>query len=160
MVLAETPKLDKGGHKLNLVALGADMSQTDHKVVREQALDDDAGVNSSEIEVDGKSVDHVELIYIDKVFKDVLELCLWDVLDPSMFYKFLQNFEEDKFWFFEGGCTLVGGEAGNYFIFDNLEEEIELIGFNQKLKRNNNHFKIVLLLQQILYHLWHFFHPS
>ena len=97
MVLAETPKLDKGGHKLNLVALGADMSQTDHQVIGEQALDDDAGVNSSEIEVDGESVDHVELIHIDEVFKDVLELCLGDVLDPSMFYKFLQNFKEDQF---------------------------------------------------------------
>ena len=30
MVLAETPKLDKGGDKLNFVPLSADMSQTDN----------------------------------------------------------------------------------------------------------------------------------
>lgn len=53
------PKLDKRGHKLDLIALSADMSQTDNKIILEQTLNDDVSVYSGEIKVNGQSVYHV-----------------------------------------------------------------------------------------------------
>lgn len=84
MALREPPKFDKRGHELDLVTLGAYVCQTDHQVILEQALDDNAPVNSGEIEVDGESIYHFKPIILDEVFKDLVELCFGNVFDSTV----------------------------------------------------------------------------
>ena len=65
------------------------MCKADYKVVLKEALYDDTSVDPGEIEVDGKTIDHIKLIVLNIVFENVLDLCLWYVFNSSMFYKLL-----------------------------------------------------------------------
>lgn len=46
------------------------MGQTYHKIILEQALNDYISIDSCEIEVDGESIDHVELIILDIIIEN------------------------------------------------------------------------------------------
>ena len=70
MVLGWAPKFDEGSHELTLIALGADVCQTDHKIVLEETLDDDVSIDSGEIEVDGQHVQHVQPFLLYEIVED------------------------------------------------------------------------------------------
>lgn len=72
MTLRETPKLYKRSHKLDLIALGANMGQAYNKIILQQTLNDDIPIDSGEIEVNCEPVNHIELIILHIVVKYAL----------------------------------------------------------------------------------------
>ena len=91
MVLRCSPKLDKRGDELALIALGADMSQADNEVVLQQALYDDIAVYSREVEVDGELIDHFQLPVAHVVLQDRIELVLRNILDSPVLDELFQH---------------------------------------------------------------------
>lgn len=59
MAFWEPPELHKRSHKLDLVALSANMSQTDNQVILKQALNDNVPIDSGKVEVDRQSIYHI-----------------------------------------------------------------------------------------------------
>lgn len=60
MTFGESPKLNKRSHKLNLVSLSTNMCQADHQVILQQTLNDNVSIYTSQVEVNGQSIDHVK----------------------------------------------------------------------------------------------------
>lgn len=54
----ESPELDERSHKLNLVTLSTDMSQTNNQIVLQETLNYDASINSGQIKVNSESIYH------------------------------------------------------------------------------------------------------
>jgi len=65
------------------------MSQTDHKIILEEILNNNISVDSSKIEINSESIDHFELIMLHEIFENSLDLSLWYVLYPAVFYELL-----------------------------------------------------------------------
>ena len=65
------------------------MSQTDHKIILEEILNNNISVDSSKIEINSESIDHFELIMLHEIFENSLDLSLWYVLYSAVFYELL-----------------------------------------------------------------------
>lgn len=129
------------------------MGQADHQVVLQQALDDDISIDPGQIEVDGQHVEHLQPFLLYEILQDGAQLRLRDVLYPAVLYEFLQDAEEDCLSI--QGAALYG-QAAHYLVLDDVEEEVELVGFGQELERNDDHLQVVLLPKQILQYFGHF----
>ena len=68
-----------------------------------------------------------------------------------MLDELLQHFEEDALGVFH----IASGEAADDLIFDDVEQEVELVSFAQKLQGNHYHLQVVLLIEQVVDYLRH-----
>lgn len=142
MVFGRAPKLDEGGDELTLVALGADMCQTDNEVVLEEALDDDVAVDAGQVKVDRQHVQHVQSLLLHEVLQDGTQLRLRNVLYPPVLDEFLQHAVEDGL---SVERTALYGETADDLVLDDIEEEVELVGLGEELEGDDDHLEVVLL---------------
>ena len=84
VVLSDSPELDEGGHKLTLIALGADESEAHHEDVVETALDDYPLLDLLQVEVDGKALDNLALLVFYIVVEGVFQCDVGDVLQAAV----------------------------------------------------------------------------
>ena len=147
MTLWETPELYERCHELDLVSLSAYMSQTDHKVILQQTLNDNICVDSGEVKINSESIYHLQTVIFNKIFQYLIELSFRDVLDSSVLDELFKNSVKNSLWFFESSVCLIRSETRYYFVLGNLKKKVKLVGFDQKLQRNDYHLQVVILLQ-------------
>jgi hypothetical protein len=89
VVLGRAPKFYKGCHKFTLIALSADVGQADDQIVLKKALNNNISVDSGEIEVYSKHIEHVQALLFHKILQDSAQLSLGNILDTTVLDKFL-----------------------------------------------------------------------
>lgn len=65
------------------------MSQTDDQIILKKALNNYISVDSGEIEVYSKHIEHVQALFFHKILQNSTQLSLGNVLDTTVLNKFL-----------------------------------------------------------------------
>ena len=89
MILTKTPKLNKRSNKLDLIALSTNMRQTNNQIILQQTLNNNTSINPRQIKIYCQSVNHIQTLSLNKIFKNILQLCLRYVFYPTMLDEFL-----------------------------------------------------------------------
>lgn len=97
VVLGHSPELNEWSHEQAFVALCADVSQTYHQVVLQQALHHDVLVHPLQVEVDRQPVHHLVLLVLQIPVHHSLQLLVWDVPHLSVLYELGQCSKEHLF---------------------------------------------------------------
>lgn len=113
------------------------MCQTNNQVVLKKTLDYNVTIDSGQVKVNGKTINHIELIMSDIVLQDEVYLGFRDIFNSSMLNEFLQHLKENALRVLVGCLGLIDCQAGYNFIFYYIKEEVELICFTQELKRDD-----------------------